>query len=100
LARSLPTHRTTQTQNKRTKISVPRYRFEPTIPTFARVKTAGNIDCGATVIGINGYGLDIGFTDHLYTQLGTTSNHSAITNLHTLQITTAPTKPFSSLLYF
>jgi hypothetical protein len=26
--------------------------------------------------------LDIGFIDHLYTQLGTTSNYSAITNLH------------------
>jgi hypothetical protein len=36
---------------------------------------------------------------HLYTPLGTTSNYSAIANLHTLQITTAPVKPFSSLLY-
>jgi hypothetical protein len=33
-----------------------------------------------------------GFTDHLYTQLGTTSNYSAIANLHTSQITAATTK--------
>jgi hypothetical protein len=41
-----------------------------------------------------GYGLDIGFIDHRSTQL----NYSAIDNLHNLQITTAPAKPFSSLL--
>jgi hypothetical protein len=35
------------------------------------------------------FGLGIGFIDHLYTQLGTTSNYSAIANLHTSQITTA-----------
>jgi hypothetical protein len=40
-----------------------------------------------------GFRLDIGFIDHLYTQLGTTSNYSAIANLHTLQITTAFAKP-------
>jgi hypothetical protein len=41
------------------------------------------------------YRLDwIGFTDHLYTQLGTTSSHSAAAELHTLQFTTAPAKPF------
>jgi hypothetical protein len=34
-----------------------------------------------------------------YTQLGTTINYSAIANLHTLQIITAPAKPFFSLLY-
>jgi hypothetical protein len=28
-----------------------------------------------------------GFTEHLYTRLGTTSNYSAIADLHTLQIT-------------
>jgi hypothetical protein len=36
--------------------------------------------------------------DHLYTPLGTTSNYSAIANLHTLQITIALAKPFFSLL--
>jgi hypothetical protein len=45
-----------------------------------------------------GFGLVNAFIDHLYTPLATTSNYSAITNLHTLQITTAPTKPFSSLM--
>jgi hypothetical protein len=34
----------------------------------------------------------------LYTPLGTTRNYSAIANLHTLQITTASARPFSSLL--
>jgi hypothetical protein len=28
-----------------------------------------------------------GFSDHLYTSLGTTSNYSAVANLHTLKIT-------------
>jgi hypothetical protein len=28
-----------------------------------------------------GYGLDIGFIDHLYTPLGTTGKYSATTNL-------------------
>jgi hypothetical protein len=35
-----------------------------------------------------------GFIGHLYTPVGTTSNSSAISNLHTLQFTTAPVKPF------
>jgi hypothetical protein len=40
-----------------------------------------------------------GFVDHLHTPPGTTSNFSAIANLHNSQITTAPAKPFSSPLY-
>jgi hypothetical protein len=36
------------------------------------------------------YGLDTGFID----TTGVTSNYSAIANLHTLQITIAPAKPF------
>jgi hypothetical protein len=52
-------------------------------------------DLGVT---IDGYGLLNGFIDHLYTRLGSTSHYSAIANLHTLQITTAPAKAFSSLL--
>jgi hypothetical protein len=35
-----------------------------------------------------GFGLNIGFTDHLYTQLGTTSNYTSIANLSILQIST------------
>jgi hypothetical protein len=42
-------------------------------------------------------GLANGFINHLYTQIGTTSNYSATANLHT-SITTAPAKPFSTLL--
>jgi hypothetical protein len=41
-----------------------------------------------------GYGLVNGFIDHLCTPLRTTSNCSAIANLHTLQITTVPSKIF------
>jgi hypothetical protein len=36
----------------------------------------------------------------MYTPLGATSYYTAIANLHTLQITTAPAKPSSSLLRF
>jgi hypothetical protein len=39
VARPLPAHRTTQTQNKHTQASVPRLGFEPTIPVFERAKT-------------------------------------------------------------
>jgi hypothetical protein len=41
-----------------------------------------------------GFGLVIGFIDNLYTQLGITSNCSAIAYLHALQITIAHVKPF------
>jgi hypothetical protein len=40
VARSLPAHRTAQTQNKCTHTSKPRVWFEPTIPLFERAKTA------------------------------------------------------------
>jgi hypothetical protein len=40
------------------------------------------------------YGLDFEFIDTLYTPLGTTGSYRAIANLHTLQFTTAPAKPF------
>jgi hypothetical protein len=50
-ARPLPTHRTTQTQNKRTQTSMPRVGFEPTIPVFERAKTVHALDGAATVIG-------------------------------------------------
>jgi hypothetical protein len=41
------------------------------------------------------YGVTIGFLDHLYTRLGTTSNCSAIANLHTLnKLLTLPLSRF------
>jgi hypothetical protein len=46
------------------------------------------------------FGLDIGFIDHLHTQLGTTSNYSAIANLHNLKATTAHTKSFPAYCVF
>jgi hypothetical protein len=53
---------------------------------------------GVTIDG--GFGLDIGFIDHLYTRLGTTSNYSATANLHNSQITSAPAKPFPACCVF
>jgi hypothetical protein len=50
-ARPLPTHRTTQTHNKRTQTSRPRVEFEPTTPAFERAKTVQASDRVATVIG-------------------------------------------------
>jgi hypothetical protein len=39
VARTLPTHRTTQTRKKRTQTSMTWMEFEPTIPAFERAKT-------------------------------------------------------------
>jgi hypothetical protein len=46
-----PTHRTTQTHNKRTQISMPRMGFEPMIPVFERAETVQALDCATAVIG-------------------------------------------------
>jgi hypothetical protein len=51
LARPLPTHRTTQTQNKRIQTSMPRMGFEHTIPVFELAKTVHALDRAANVIG-------------------------------------------------
>jgi hypothetical protein len=48
---ALPTHRTTQTQNKRTQTSIPRVGFEPIIPVFEGAKTVHVLDRAVTVIG-------------------------------------------------
>jgi hypothetical protein len=50
VARPLPTHRTIQTQNKRTETSMSRVGFEPTTPVFERAKTFHAFRA-ATVIG-------------------------------------------------
>jgi hypothetical protein len=54
VARPLPTHRTTQAQNKRTQTSMPRVGFEPTTPVFERAKTVHALDLAATVIDQDG----------------------------------------------
>jgi hypothetical protein len=51
IARLLPTHRATQTQNKCTQTSMPWIGFEPTTPVFERAKTVHALDSAATVIG-------------------------------------------------
>jgi hypothetical protein len=48
VAGPLPTHRTAQTQNKRTQTSIPLVGFKPTIPAFERAKTANVLHCAAT----------------------------------------------------
>jgi hypothetical protein len=55
VAMPLSTHRTTQTQNKRTQISIPRVRFEPTIPAFKRAKTVHALHRAAILMGSFGY---------------------------------------------
>jgi hypothetical protein len=49
VARPLPTHRTTQTQNRRTQTSMPLVGFEPMNPVFERAKTVYASDRAATV---------------------------------------------------
>jgi hypothetical protein len=44
VTRPLATHRTTQTQNKRTQISMSWVGIEPTIPVFERAKTVQALD--------------------------------------------------------
>jgi hypothetical protein len=52
IARPLPTHRTTQTLNKRTQTPITIVGFEPTIPVFERARTVhADLDRAATVIG-------------------------------------------------
>jgi hypothetical protein len=53
VARPLPKHRTTQTQNKHrdTPTSMPCVGFEHTIPAFERTKTVHALDRSANVIG-------------------------------------------------
>jgi hypothetical protein len=50
VARPLPTHKTTQTQNERTQTFMPRMEFEPTIPAFERAKTVHASDRADTLI--------------------------------------------------
>jgi hypothetical protein len=51
VARPLPTHRATQTENKRTQTSMTWAGFEPTIPAFELEKTVHALDRAATVTG-------------------------------------------------
>jgi hypothetical protein len=52
-ARPLPVHRTAQTQNKRTQISMPEVGFELINPVFERAKTVHALDRAATVRNTN-----------------------------------------------
>jgi hypothetical protein len=59
VASLLPTHRTTQTQNKRAQTSMPRAGFKLMAPSFEWAKTVHALDCVTTVFGS---GLEI----HIY----------------------------------
>jgi hypothetical protein len=50
IARLLPVHRTTQTQNKRTQTSMPQVGFEPMISLFEQAKTVHALDRAVTEI--------------------------------------------------
>jgi hypothetical protein len=50
VAKPLPTHKTTKTQNKRTQKSMNWVGFEPMIPPFERMKTVYALDRAVTVI--------------------------------------------------
>jgi hypothetical protein len=52
VAKSVPTRRTTQTQNQRTQTAMRRVAFEPTTPVLERAKRVHALDCVATVIGL------------------------------------------------
>jgi hypothetical protein len=49
VARRLPTHRATQTQNKRRQTSMSRVGFERTIAAFERAKTVHDLDRAVTL---------------------------------------------------
>jgi hypothetical protein len=51
VARPLPAHKTTQTQNKRTQTSMPQVGFELAILVLEREKTVHALDRAATVTG-------------------------------------------------
>jgi hypothetical protein len=51
VAGPLPTHGTTQTQNKRRQTCMPGEGFEPTIPAFEWTKTVHALDRAATETG-------------------------------------------------
>jgi hypothetical protein len=53
VVRSLPTHRTIQTQNKRIQTSMPQVGFEHTTTVFERAKTVHALNRAATAICVN-----------------------------------------------
>jgi hypothetical protein len=75
IARPLPIHRTTETQNKRTQTSIPRVGFEPTIPAFERGKKVHVLDRAAAMIG----------TTTTTTTTTTNNNNNNNNNLRALQ---------------
>jgi hypothetical protein len=52
VARPLSMYRSSQTQNKRTQISMPQVGFEPMNPMFMQAKTVQALDRTASVIGL------------------------------------------------
>jgi hypothetical protein len=72
VARSLPTQRTTQAQNKYTQTYMPRVEFEPTISVSGQAKTVHALDGAATMTDFYFYFLGVGFAQPL-TEMSTRS---------------------------
>jgi hypothetical protein len=53
VARPLPIHRTTPTENKHTQTSISGVGFEPTTSVFERAKTVHALDRMVTVVGLH-----------------------------------------------
>jgi hypothetical protein len=60
ITRLVPSHRTTQTQNKRTQTVISSVGFEPTIPALERARRVHALDRAGTVTGVI-IGLQIDF---------------------------------------
>jgi hypothetical protein len=69
VARPLPIHRTTWTQNKSTQTSTSRVAFEPMIPVFERAKAVHVSDGAATVMGTHETSLNNYLEKNKYSKL-------------------------------
>jgi hypothetical protein len=77
------------------RVGVHQSRPRPFLSSLFAFNLSVSSDCHDLCVTIDGAWID----ERIYWPLETTSNYSSIANLHTLQITTAPAMPFSSLLF-
>jgi predicted tellurium resistance membrane protein TerC len=69
VARPLPRHRTTETQNEHTQKSMAWVGFEPMITAFERAKAVHALDHVTTVIGIQSENMYVKFLRQLFAKL-------------------------------
>jgi hypothetical protein len=96
IARPLPTHRTTRTQNKRKQASMPAMGFEPTISVLEQAKTVHASGRTATVATTELHpknsmecGPIVGFCEH---------NNEHSSSIQVLNLTSCTAIPFSSII--